>query len=205
MDAVKVYENEEYRFSIFQDDDAQNPRTECDHAGVMVCGHGRYNLGDVQLKKSEFEGWDVLKAKIRRENKGAIILPLRLYDHSGISISTTTEYPYNDMWDSMMVGYIYTDKEMMRKMWGEHLPRAWKKKAVEVLQSEVKEYDDYLTGNVYGFKREKKVNHESCQHCGHEAYTEYEEEDSCWGFIGDIETSGILDNLPDSLKAVKEG
>lgn len=204
MEAIKVFENDNYRFSIFHDSDPIDPRKEFDHVGVMVCVNREYNLGDENWKMSDYNSWDDVKKKILSENKGAVILPLRIYDHSGISMSTTTEYPYNDRWDSSMVGFIYTTKERMVKAWGNQLPRAWKKKAVEVLNSEVEEYDMYLRGEVYGYRLEKKINHPACEHCGHEAFTEYEEEDSCWGFFGDWEESGILDDMPEELKALEK-
>lgn len=200
MEAIKVIENDNYRLSIFPDPDPSDPRKDFDHVGTMVCIHRRYTLGDEQLKETDYDSWDDIKKSILSKNKNAVILPLRIYDHSGITMSTTMEYPYNDRWDSSMVGFIYVTKEAMVKAWGEQLPRAWRKKAVEVLNSEVEEYDNYLTGNIYGFKLEKKVNHMACEHCGHEAYIEYEEVESCWGFYGDWETSGLLDNMPEELK-----
>jgi len=52
-------------------------------------------------------------------------------------------------------------------------------RAVELLTSEVDTYDQYLTGDIYGFKVEKVT---TCECCGHE---ETEEIDSCWNFYGD--------------------
>lgn len=51
-------------------------------------------------------------------------------------------------------------------------------KAKEILIDEVRLYDDYLRGNVFGFVLEKK---EVCACCGH---IDYKEIDSCWGFYG---------------------
>lgn len=204
MNAVKVFENDNYRFSVFQDDIATNPRENCEHTGTMVCMHRDYCFGDKQLRASDYESWDDVKKSILHENTNAVILPLRIYDHSGVTMSTTNSYPYNDQWDSSMVGFIYTTKERMKKLWGDQLPRTWRKKAVEVLVSEVKEYDNYLTGNIYGFTLEKKINHKACEHCGAAAYTEYIEEDSCWEIFGDWETSGLLDNMPEELKVLNK-
>jgi hypothetical protein len=48
-------------------------------------------------------------------------------------------------------------------------------------------YDDYLTGNVYGFIVEERNG------------DDWEEVDSCWGFYGDdIHTNGIADYLDDA-------
>lgn len=51
--------------------------------------------------------------------------------------------------------------------------------ASEILRDDVKIYDMYLRGAVYGFRLERV---EKCDCCGNIDYTE---EDSCWGFYGD--------------------
>jgi hypothetical protein len=59
---------------------------------------------------------------------------------------------------------------------------------------------------VYGYILEKEVTvEEKCPHCGEviNTYTTMEEVDSCWGFYGDeIESNGILDNLPYDMEFV---
>ena len=52
--------------------------------------------------------------------------------------------------------------------------------ALKVLQGEVETYDQYLTGDIYGYKVMKVV---TCE-LGHE---HEEEVDSCWGFYGQEE------------------
>lgn len=63
-------------------------------------------------------------------------------------------------------------------------------KAIEILENEVRIYDDYLRGEVYGFVLEKK---EVCACCGQ---IEYEEIDSCWGFYGDDLINSIKEYVP---------
>ena len=58
-------------------------------------------------------------------------LPLFLYDHSGITISTGS---FGCRWDSGLVGFIWTADETATQEW---------------LESEVKTYDQYLTGEQY--------------------------------------------------------
>lgn len=73
------------------------------------------------------------------------LLPLYLYDHSGITVNTTG---FSCQWDSGQVGFIYIEKE---KYLGNTVISEpdWKDKALEYLKYEVKEYDAYLTGEVY--------------------------------------------------------
>lgn len=126
---------------LVHDEHAESPRS-WDNAGTMVC-FSRYDLGDKHdYKQSDFNSWDELK-KLLIKNGAHIVLPLRLYDHSGISISTSTEYPFNDRWDSSMVGFIFITKEAMKR-------EGWnKKRATAYLQSEVEVYNQYLSGDVY--------------------------------------------------------
>jgi hypothetical protein len=146
---------------ILQDSDPMNPRIECDNVGIMVCFHRRYRLGDeTDLKESMFSGWDELREHLEKEEGVVAILPLHLYDHSGITMSTE---PFTCLWDSGQVGFIYTTKALLEKM-GVTL------EDVEgVLKAEVKTYDQYLTGDVWGYVIEDD---------------EGEEVDSYWGFFG---------------------
>ena len=93
--------------------------------------------------------------------EGMVILPLYLYDHSGITMNTTG---FSCPWDSGQVGWIYADKEMIEREYGKITPEILEK-VRQVLESEVKEYDYYLTGQCYGFQ----------------LFKEDVEVDSCWG------------------------
>jgi len=72
------------------------------------------------------------------------ILPLYLYDHSGITMSTTS---FSCGWDSGQVGYIYLTKEK----WDKEVDRDFvQEECAKYLTAEVETYDQYLTGQVYG-------------------------------------------------------
>lgn len=115
-----------------------NPRENFSNIGTMFCFHRRYRLGDeTDIKDTEkFNDW-------LQENKDNIILklPLFLYDHSGICISTSD---FNDPWDSGKVGHIVCTKENLEKIGLKDLSVG---KIKEQLEKEVKEYSDYLEGN----------------------------------------------------------
>ena len=117
-----------FTICVEQDENACSPREEYDHSGVMVCRHRGYNLGDHQSTQEELEGMDI-----------GVSLPLYLYDHSGITISTS---PFSCVWDSGRVGLIYMTKAEVEEVGGEQ-------RALEILEGEVKEYDQYLTGDVW--------------------------------------------------------
>jgi len=111
------------------------------------------------------------------QDPNLVILPLNLYDHSGISMSTGRQYPFDCPWDSGQVGWIYLTRERFQKETG--YEDQWPDKAEEILEAEVEEYNYFLTGQVFGFVLDKKT---PCDACGN---VEMETVGSCWGFFGD--------------------
>ena len=170
-----------YTIKVEQDTLDFNPRTNFDPMGTMVCFHSRHNLGDEHdLKHSDFTNWDMVKGYLEKHNDIAVILPLYLYDHSGITMNTTG---FSCRWDSGQVGFIYITKKQVREEYGRCTKKNLKK-AEKYLIGEVKEYDDFITGNVWYYEIEKDGEHV----------------DSCGGFIGDkeyceTEAKSIVDNL----------
>lgn len=159
---------------IHQDENPTDPLEHFDNLGVMICDHPRYNLGHKQASKEEIE-LDIV-------NEAYVKLPLYLYDHSGLSMKTGD---FNDKWDSGQVGYIYVTKEALEKEYkGSKIPS--KKKIEKILKSEVELYDQYLKGEVYG-----RVEYE-LQKCNLDELHK-KVLDSCWGFYGNIEDSGLFD------------
>jgi len=158
---------------VMQDSDAESPRS-WDNLGIMACWHRRYNLGDVQPKESP-EEW--LEANV---SKGSIALLLYLYDHSGISMSVGS---FGCPWDSGQVGWIVATPEAIRKAFMvKRITKAIRAKAEACLKGEVKTYDDFLTGNVWGYTIESV---DDCTECGAKKKGCKPEDDSCWGFFGD--------------------
>jgi hypothetical protein len=123
----------------------ESPR-EWSNLGKMVCWHSRYDLGD----KHNFESPQEFK-EFLKENK-AIVLPLYLYDHSGLSISTNRTYPFDCKWDSMQVGYIYvTYEKIMEEYSKKKITKKLREKIIDYLVGEVKTYNQYLCGEIYGY------------------------------------------------------
>lgn len=188
MEAIEIIRQKKYIGKIHQDTEPESPRA-WDNIGIMVCFHKRYNLGDkTDLTSKSFESWEELRQHLIKKEKVFAILPLRLYDHSGISISTTTEYPYNCCWDSGQVGFIYTTRERIKEYLGK---TTTKKKAEEYLKGEVEDYNKYLTGEVY-----KWGVYKLCKECGaEEEYT-----DGCCGYY-DLEQ--CRNELKENLKGLE--
>jgi hypothetical protein len=132
-----------YELKIERDEDPMNPRTEWDNLGTMVCFHNRYDLGDkTDYRSKDYNGWDELKQGILENEGEVVILPLYLYDHSGITISTSS---FDCRWDSGQIGFIFVSKHTIKK---EGIDET---KVIEYLKGEVETYDKYLTGENYRY------------------------------------------------------
>lgn len=148
---------------IEQDDDAFNPLKEFDQFGTFVCFHRDYDLSS---PKQPFDTPEKLREFLKNEDP--LWLPIYLYDHSGITIRTTA---FSCPWDSGQVGVIYATKEKVRKEYGvKRISPQTRKKALDLLRAEVETFDQYLTGDVWGYTITDDETDEVL--------------DSCWGFYG---------------------
>lgn len=216
---MKDKDGVEYTLEVIEDNHPESPR-EWYNLCTMVCWNKHYYLGD----KHDYDGVedffqtlckDVLGKgydetdelywndmfKMLQESNLILIKPINMYEHSGVTISTSSGYPYNDRWDAGCVGFIYVTKETLFNNCIGMVEETWKEQADRYIEGEMEIYDQYLRGDVYGYRLTKKViEQEKCPHCG-EVIREYEEEvedDSCWGLYGDcLEDNGLLDNLGD--------
>lgn len=171
------YQKEGKILSIYYDEDAESPRN-WDPLSTMICWHGRYSLGD----KHQFESPSEFRKSVNK--KDIIVLPIYLYDHSGLAFSTT---PFSCPWDSGQVGYIYAEKRKAREWFGvKRLSKKIVERVKQVMKSELEVYEDYVEGRIFGFIIEdKKGNHL----------------DSCWGFYGsDFTENGMAEHLDEDWK-----
>jgi len=156
------------------DPEPQNPR-DADNLGTMICLHRRYSLGDEHDYRSEDHGgWADLEAHILRDHPGAVVLPIYMMDHSGLSMSTTDHWfrQWDSAgWDWGQVGHIYAPAETIRHEYGvnRRVSRKLRAQVEDVLRAEVEEYDLYLRGEAYAFTVQT---------------ADGEVLDSCGGFLG---------------------
>jgi hypothetical protein len=145
---------------ITVDNEPESPR-QCDNFGIMVCFHRRYSLGDIDedhcYRGEDYNSWEELKNEIEKKEDVGVILPLYLYDHSGITMKTC---PFNDRWDSGQVGFIFVSKAKIREEFSIEdmsvdITDDILDGAKKILEGEVEIYDCYLTGEVYRLVKEK--------------------------------------------------
>lgn len=164
---------------ITQSDGLESPR-EDDNLGTMIHWHPNYILGEKQYNRRDFSGpMGSLEAELGSKIKTAIYLPVYLYDHSGITINTTG---FSCPWDSGQVGWIYVTRETLKK---EGLNNRTDEEIKDMLRGEIHTLDQYITGEVYSFYCSDPDTDECI--------------DSCCGFYGDPEESGLMEEAKGAI------
>lgn len=122
-----------------------------------------------------------------------VILPLYLYEHSGLTMNTSG---FSCPWDSGQCGYIWTTTKRAMEIMGHPTGRGkeFLERITESLQAEVSMYDSYLKNDCYGYIVEKYQD------------DEWTEIDSYWGYYcsgsplceiaKEVFGEDILDELP---------
>lgn len=188
------YDNEppELRVEIRQAEYAENPREVYDHTAILACvKHRNYRLGDTNISSfeeeiSKYPGYEQFEEELDEadglydlisiaEKLKIPFLPIYMYEHSGIAINTM---PFSCRWDSGMIGIAYIPLETLKK--GSYV----KEHALEIMEAEVKEYSQYMSGEVYTIAIYKG---------NEELYSSYE-------FYGDnLEDVGVLEDIRSQL------
>ena len=105
-----------YEYEIVQDTNPTDPR-EWDNITTMICFHNRYTIGDKhEYESNNYNGWQELKEQIESDYKVLMIKPLYLYDHSGITISTSS---FSCQWDSGQIGWVIIDEKRLQYITGD--------------------------------------------------------------------------------------
>lgn len=194
MDTVYQKRIGNFELVIKRDDDAPSPRWG-DNVGQFWSDgmHRRYNFHEqgadevlARIKDAERgrmdddidpDDWDntewinyLREIEDKRKDEWAIV-PVYMYEHSGISLSCS---PFSCGWDSGMIGFMICDREQAEMTLGE-----WDyDKVVQSIVAEVEALDEYY---VYGGYMYEVIEYKKCDCCGHE---EEVEADTCCGFVG---------------------
>jgi hypothetical protein len=163
---------------IIRDDEPLNPR-DWDNLGLMACWHKRYRLGDVQPNETP-KDWVKDNAP-----RGSVVLPVYMMDHSGLTFSTFHSQFFAadpQHWDWGQLGVIIATPDAIRKAYRvKRITKTVRQCAEAALRLEVKTYDDFHNGNVWGYT---VTDHEGA-------------DDSCWGFFGsELNETGLEEAIP---------
>ena len=164
-----------YTITITPSESNESPNNWDDDERFIV-----YDHRDFYVKRSGFDPSDIFETyqEKRKLYDKHWFFPVYAYIHSGIALSLgRNEYPFNDRWDVSFKGFA-----IIKRMKG-----TWKEddayKAAETL---IKTWNQYLSGNVYSFLIEDENN---------------EFIDSCGGYYGSPEESGMLEECYNTIEA----
>ncbi len=160
--------------AVHYDEFAQSPR-EDENLGTMICRHRKYSYGDEDhgLDFSECTSWEEDEKVIRAEfGKDAIMLPIYMMDHSGVSLRT---HKFSCRFDSGRVGTIVVSRKQAREMLCvKRITKNVLENVIKNLEGELETYNQYINGECYRFEitsaepdedgEIQEVTHDSC--CG---------------------------------------
>ena len=148
-----------FTVSIEHDTDPDSPLNWDNLGTLAILDRSRYNFGDETMTRDEI---------IQTLNRPDVLaLPVYIYDHSGITINTTG---FSCPWDSGMIGVIYCTKDKARKEYSRaNITKPLAERIRRTLRAEITTMDEYLTGQVYGYRIHDP---------------EGQERATCWGFYG---------------------
>lgn len=140
-----------YKIEIVPDDDPESPR-EWENLGTFVAWHQRSALGDVNVRSLSSEA---IRAELPEEP--AIMLPVYCYEHGGITIrcggAGPLPYPFTDPWDAGQVGFIWITLARVRAEYGvKRVSAKLRARVAGYLRGEIETLDQFLTGQVYGYR-----------------------------------------------------
>lgn len=184
---LRLYETLEYKgynIDIYYDPDAESPRT-WDNLGTFYTAHRHYRpekeFDDHFQWEEVFDRYGDFSDSFEKKY---IALKIYLYDHSGLTISSG---PFSCSWDSGWFGIVAVSIEKVKKEYGWKVLTAARRRKIEgYLQGEIDTYDNYLRGEVYGYR-----------------ITPADDKDdvleSCWGYFGDDGLEQLEEECRDTI------
>ncbi len=193
---MNIYSQTSYRgynINIYYDENPMNPRTDIENLGIIYTAHRRYRPEEEFDK--HFNINEVFDGRLGNFSDSFsqkyVALPIYLYDHSGITISTS---PFSCPWDSGFYGIIAVSLEKVRQEYGWKSVTQKRREQIEkYLQGEIELLDDYYTGQVFWYEVTEELTGERI--------------DSCSGYFGtegkkyiESECKAMIDNLKATQK-----
>lgn len=168
-----------YEVRIHHDPHTMNPRRDCDHDSTLILfsSNARSNGYWLSDEKAAHEArkWSLVDyiESLSRLHANHAVIGLKYYDHgcNGVAIHSDGVYDvkfaphHRDAVDGLMHIPIANEDELEAK--------------IKRMEAELMVYNAYLSGDVWGY----------------EVLRDGEHVDSCWGFYGDHEDSGLFDAI----------
>lgn len=165
-DVIEQIEYNGYKINIYQDEFYESPSDWGDNECFLVHYHRDCWITNKLIDEDDIREWYRGSKSLEKEYW---VFPVAAYIHGGVSLSLGSGRNFPDYnWDVSHVGAVLVKRNR----------RLRKKTAYKYAEGIIETWNDYLSGNVYGYMIED---------------SEGNEEGGCWNYYGDWETSGILD------------
>jgi hypothetical protein len=165
---------------IEQDEDARSPQEDGDDALCLIGDHRQFYVGPPgTTRNGKGRNFDV-QEEIESRKETHHVFMLEAYIHSGVVLALAREGNFPDrQWDVSLLGAVFVSKT--------EWPDA--QKAREAALSLVSVWNQYLSGDVWGFTIE-------------------DSDESCWGFYGEdyclSEAKSIVDYIVERERKEKQ-
>lgn len=164
MEAIKTIDYKNYKINVYIDENPIAPNEwDNNHEYFLIYDHPNFTI-----KVKHFNGQEIFNhyCKGNKTYYGYYIFPVYAYIHSGVSLSLSNNiFPYNDKFDVSFKGFIFVGKSHTEK------------EAIEIAESLITEWNQYLLNDVYGYQILDSNNQLL---------------ESCWGFYGNKSIETII-------------
>ena len=166
MEKFKSIEYHGHTIDIYPDEFNESPDDWGDDERFLVYDHRNFTITRDGFDPKEI--FDHIQKKQKAMYKGYFIFTVYAYIHSGVSLSLGRDIkPFTDRWDVSSSGFI-----LIKKAKGTYT----REKSIKDAHSLLNLWNNYLSGNVWGFIIES-----------------IKDDNSVWGYYGEPEKSGLLD------------
>lgn len=232
---MDIYNYKGYKIEIIQDEFYGSPNDLEDNECFLIYSHRSFTVEKEGFNVSNISNYLHAKKEVELNNdsngdyqeeinsypklKEYYIFPVEAYIHSGINLSLFTD-TMTCLFDSSVCGYILIKKYLIDYYPNLNSNQDRENKAVELAEGLIESWNDYLSGNVYGYIIKKpnlyyQISEENLMeilngnnHINKDEFysrstgtTILEEINSCWGFYGDPdgyileEAKSVVDTL----------
>lgn len=144
MEKVVQYKGFDIKIEYCSYSESYSP-AEWDNLGTFVYKSNKYSFDpttDINVRN-----WS--DAEIKELLDSSISIPVYMYDHSGISISTS---PFSCPWDSGLFGYYIISKDKVKEEYGgKIISKKLKNQILKYLENEIKVWNDWVEGNIFKY------------------------------------------------------
>lgn len=172
MEAIEIIDHKGYDIHIYNDENAESPDKWENTDAFLV-----YDHRDFCIKRKGFDPTEILghiQETKRRFYDGYYVFPVFAYIHSGVSLSVSHHNFPDARWDVSKSGFCLVRRE--KGVWP-------KQKALKLAEVIIEEWNQWLSGDVYGYESDIS---------------------SCWGFYGALGKEQMIAEAKAEIDSVIE-